>query len=122
MIECSECGANLGDFKTKPSPLLRWVWLESDEWKTRVAICSTHDPDDNTIDRLKRHKLQSWGLKKHTNIKWGEEVKIEEYLILLNKGVCADCRKPLDEDPLQEGWKLYHKKCRGVSDNRYKEA
>lgn len=120
MIHCAECAAGLGDFRLEPSPLLHWVWLESRDWRTRVAFCTTCKASDDTIKKLSLGALQSWGLKPNPEMRWGDEISLLEYCKLMNGEECWDCKKPLDDDPARDRWKLYHKKCRGIAANRYK--
>lgn len=120
MIKCNECAADLGEFKTLPSPRLRWVWLICNDWKTRVSFCEGCVPNDLTIKKLSQGTLQKWGLKPCQSLKWGEATTLEEYCALACEQKCRDCEKPLDNDPVRDGWKMYHKKCRGISANRYK--
>ena len=119
MIECHKCSKILAGGKGPLVSNMKWHWLEASEFRMRVPFCEDCEPDDQVINKFSFKKFK---LKDYTNTHWGQSINLVEYAALVGGNKCPECLNEIsDNEKMLVGWKLYHKKCRGVYPSRYKE-
>lgn len=123
MLRCNKCSKELGSFKKAPlDPNMKWVWLHTPAFKTRLVFCGDCEPDEAALKNLPFDQLKAYNIIPHKEMHFGESVPLDEYCSMLNGGNCSACGKHIeDNEKIRNAWKLFHKKCLGVFENRYKQ-
>lgn len=115
-IHCSISGRELGSYESAPCSDLKFVWLECNDWKTRITLSKQVVCDDKALVKM-RDIVKKWKLNPCASMRWGKEDSIEEVTEAMNDGICYTCKKPFHDDSVMDGWKMYHKSCRGIFDH-----